>query len=225
MGKCCRFRQQRHKRCANIHHSPFTILLSETLAKYLPEHAVKPVFELIVANEVHLKIVNERVTRHGDYRKGMSGKHEITVNANLNKYRFLMTLVHEISHLVAFEKFGRQIKPHGNEWKFTFQRLMVPFIRPEIFPNQLLPLLARHFKNPSASSDTDATLSLALKQFDQPTDKNYIFELPYGSRFRIHNGRIFQKGALRTKRYECVEVSSGRMFLFNPNAEVELLHH
>jgi hypothetical protein len=66
----------------------------------------------------------------------------------------------------------------------------------EIFPNQLLPLLARHFKNPSASSDTDATLSLALKQFDQPTDKNYIFELPYGSRFRIHNGRIFQKGAL-----------------------------
>ncbi len=199
--------------------------MSETLAKYLPEHAVKPVFELIVANEVHLKIVNERVTRHGDYRKGMSGKHEITVNANLNKYRFLMTLVHEISHLVAFEKFGRQIKPHGNEWKFTFQRLMVPFIRPEIFPNQLLPLLARHFKNPSASSDTDATLSLALKQFDQPTDKNYIFELPYGSRFRIHNGRIFQKGALRTKRYECVEVSSGRMFLFNPNAEVELLHH
>ncbi|HOZ74966.1 MAG TPA: SprT-like domain-containing protein [Flavobacterium sp.] len=199
--------------------------MSETLAKYLPEHAVKPIFELIVANEVHLKIVNERVTRHGDYRKGMSGKHEITVNANLNKYRFLMTLVHEISHLVAFEKFGRQIKPHGNEWKFTFQRLMVPFIRPEIFPNQLLPLLARHFKNPSASSDTDATLSLALKQFDQPTDKNYIFELPYGSRFRIHNGRIFQKGALRTKRYECVEVSSGRMFLFNPNAEVELLHH
>jgi len=199
--------------------------MNETLARYLPEHAVKPVFELIVANEVHLKIVNERVTRHGDYRKAMSGKHEITVNANLNKYRFLITLIHEIAHLVAFEKFGRAIKPHGSEWKFTFQRMMVPFIRPEIFPSQLLPLLARHFRNPSASSDTDATLSLALKQFDQQNDKNYIFELPYGSRFRIHNGRIFEKGALRTKRYECVEVSSGKMYLFNPNAEVELLHH
>ena len=186
---------------------------------------MKPVFELIVANEVHLKIVNERVTRHGDYRKAVSGKHEISINANLNKYKFLITLVHEISHLVAFEKFGRLIKPHGNEWKITFQRLMVPFIRPNIFPNQLLPLLARHFKNPAASSDTDATLALALKQFDQQNDKNYIFELPYGSRFRIHNGKIFTKGALRTKRYECVEVSSGRMYLFNPNAEVELLHH
>lgn len=197
--------------------------MNETLAKYLPQHAVKPVFELIVAHEVHLRIVNERVTRHGDYRKGPGGKHEITVNANLNQYKFLITLIHEISHLVAFEKFGRQIKPHGNEWKYTFQRLMVPFIRPEVFPSQLLPLLARHFKNPSASSDVDATLTLALKQFDQPTDKNYIFEIPYGSRFRIRNGKIFQKGALRTKRYECVEISTGRMYLFNPNAEVELL--
>ena len=198
--------------------------MNETLVKYLPEHAVKPAFELIVANEVHLKIVNERVTRHGDYRKAVNGKHEITVNSNLNKYKFLITLIHEISHLVAFEKFGRNIKPHGSEWKYTFQRTMVPFIRPEIFPNQLLPLLARHFKNPTASSDVDATLSLALKQFDQQNDKNYIFEIPYGSRFRIHNGKIFQKGALRTKRYECVELSTGRMYLFNPNAEIELLN-
>lgn len=197
--------------------------MKEILLKYIPEHAVKPVFELIVNHEVHLKIVNERLTRHGDYRKGLDGKHEITVNASLNKYKFLITLVHEISHLVAFEKFGRKIKPHGNEWKYSFQILMVPYIRPEIFPNHLLPLLARHFKNPSASSDTDATLSLALKQFDKQNDKNHIFEIPYGSVFRIHNGKIFKKIAIRTKRFECLEISSGKTYLFNPNAEVELL--
>jgi len=197
--------------------------LTETLAKYIPEHAVKPVFDLIVVNQVHLKIVNERATRHGDYRKGLSGKHEITVNSSLNKYKFLITLIHEIAHLVAFEKFGRRIKPHGQEWKYSFQHLMVPFIRPEIFPGHLLPLLARHFRNPTASSDTDATLSLALKQFDKQNDKNYIFEIPYNSVFRIQNGKIFRRGALRVKRYECLEVSSGRMYLFNPNAEVELL--
>jgi hypothetical protein len=196
--------------------------MNDVLVKYLPEHSVKPVFGLIVANNVHLKIVNARVTRHGDYRS-MSGKHEITVNASLNKYRFLITLIHEISHLVAFEKYGRHIKPHGTEWKHCFQQLMVPFIRPEIFPSHLLPLLARHFKNPSASSDTDATLALALKQFDGENDKNYIFEIPYGSLFRIHNGKVFKKGAQRTKRFECEEVSSGRIYLFNPNAEVELL--
>ncbi|MCD0473556.1 SprT-like domain-containing protein [Flavobacterium sp. EDS] len=197
--------------------------MSQTLAKYIPEHAVNPVFDLIVANQVHLKIVNERQTRHGDYRKGPSGKHEITVNSSLNKYKFLITLIHEISHLVAFEKFGRNIKPHGDEWKYSFQRLMVPFIRPEIFPSHLLPLLAKHFKNPTASSDTDATLSLALKQYDKENDKNYIFEIPFGSVFRIHNGKVFKKMAVRTKRFECLEISSGRTYLFNPNAEVELL--
>jgi hypothetical protein len=198
--------------------------LSETLLKYLPEHAVNLCFELIKANSVHLKIVNERQTRHGDYRKGITGKHEITVNANLNKYRFLITLVHEISHLVAFEKFGRNIKPHGNEWKYTFQQLMVPFIRPEIFPNSVLPLVANHFKNPTASSDTDARLAFALKQFDErKADVHYIHEVPSGSLFRIKNGRIFKKNGLRTKRYECVEVNSGRLFLFNANAEVEII--
>ena len=198
--------------------------MSEVLQKYLPEHAVVPCFELIKANNVHLKIVNERQTRHGDYRRATSGKHEITVNANLNKYRFLITLIHEIAHLVAFEKYGRRIKPHGDEWKITFQHVMIPFIHPQIFPNQLLPLLARHFKNPKASSDTDATLSLALKQFDaQDENKNYIFEIPYGSVFRIKNGKVFKKIALRTKRYECLEVASDKLYLFNPNAEVELI--
>ncbi len=197
--------------------------MKHILERYLPEHSVDSVFELIRFYGVHLKIVNERVTRHGDYRRDTSGYHQITVNASLNKYRFLMTLVHEIAHLAAFEKYGRNIKPHGIEWKSTFQKLMVPFIRPEIFPNHLLPLLARHFRNPKASSDTDATLSIALKQYDAVSDKNYIFEIPYGSSFRIYNGKIFKKGAQRVKRFECLEISTGKIYLFNPNAEVELL--
>jgi hypothetical protein len=41
---------------------------------------------------------------------------------------------------LLLKKFGRNIKPHGNEWKYSFQRLMIPYIRPEIFPSQLLPL-------------------------------------------------------------------------------------
>lgn len=198
--------------------------MSETLLKYLPEHAVNLCFELIKTNSVHLKIVNERQTRHGDYRKGITGKHEITVNANLNKYRFLITLVHEISHLVAFEKFGRNIKPHGNEWKITFQRLMIPFIRPEVFPHSVLPLVANHFRNPTASSDTDARLAFALKQFDErKQDVHYIHEVPNGSLFRINNGRVFKKQGLRVKRYECVEMKTGRLFLFNANVEVEII--
>ncbi|HEA22638.1 hypothetical protein LCGC14_0692390 [marine sediment metagenome] len=198
--------------------------MDKILQKYLPERAVITCSALIKQNKVHLKIVNERVTRHGDYRRMPSGAHQITVNANLNKYRFLITLVHEIAHLVAFEKFGRRIKPHGAEWKQTFQHMMLPFIRPEIFPTSLLPLLANHFRNPKASSSTDAKLSIALKNFDpNDTDKTYVFEVPSGSVFRIYNGKLFKKGNRRVKRYECVEVATGKMYLFQPNAEVELI--
>ena len=195
------------------------------MQKYLPERAVTSCLNLIRENGVHLKIVNHRVTRHGDYRRLPNGQHQITVNATLNKYRFLITLVHEIAHLVAFERFGRLIKPHGKEWKRTFQELMIPFIRPEIFPIQLLPLIAKHFKNPKASSSTDAHLSIALKAYDeiQHTEKSYVFELPFGSIFRIYNGKMFKKGNKRVKRYECIEMDTGRMYLFQPNAEVELI--
>lgn len=198
--------------------------MSNVLEKYLPSHAVEPCFELIKANHVHLKIVHERQTRHGDYRKDVQGFHLITVNANLNKYRFLITLVHEIAHLVAFQKYGRHIKPHGVEWKHTFQRLMVPFIRPEIFPNSVLSLVANHFRNPTASSDTDARLAYALKQFDErKPDVYFIHEVPNGSLFRIKNGRIFKKIGLRVKRYECLEINSGKTYLFNANADVEII--
>ena len=197
--------------------------MKEILSKYIPQQAVDPVFELIKTFGIHLKIVDERVTRHGDYRRLPDGGHQITVNTNLNTYRFLITLVHEIAHLVAFKKYGAGIKPHGKEWKYTFQNLMLPFIRPEIFPKHLLPVLANHFRNPKASSDTDAKLSLALKEFDTPNDKNYIFEIPEGSLFRLYNGKVFKRGIKRVKRYECLETATGRVYLFQPNAEVELL--
>ncbi len=197
--------------------------MEEVLLRYIPERTVAPTFSLIKEHKVHLKIVNQRVTRHGDYRRMPSGQHQITVNAGENKYRFFITLIHEIAHLVAFEKYGRRIKPHGQEWKHTFQHLMLPFINPEIFPQELLPYLARHFKNPKASSDTDAHLSVALKNYDPPTDKNYIFEIPQGTTFRIHNGKVFKKGNKRVKRYECVELATGKVYLFQPNAEIEQL--
>lgn len=190
----------------------------------MPEHSVDAVFELIKTYRIHFKIVNERVTRHGDYRKNHDGSHQITVNANLNKYRFLMTTIHEIAHLVAFQKYGRLIKPHGTEWKHTFRLLMLPFINPTVFPNEVLPVLAKHFRNPTASSDTDAILSMLLKKFDPPSDKIFIDEIPLGSFFRTPNGKIFKKGKLRVKLFECTDIKNNRIYLFKPNAQVELLN-
>jgi len=197
--------------------------MEEVLKKYIPERSLYPTIQLIKSQSVYLKIVNERKTRHGDYRMLPDGRHQITVNATLNKYRFLITLIHEIAHLVAFKKYGRFIKPHGQEWKHCFRQLMVPLIRPEIFPNALLPFMAEHFKNPRASSETDANLSLALQKFDKVQNKTYVYQLRTGSKFRTYNGKIFIKGNKKVKRYECKEMVSGRMYIFQPNTPVELI--
>lgn len=197
--------------------------MKQTLAKYIPEATLVSIWELIDKHQVDVKIVNQRRTRHGDYRLLPSGQHQITINYSQNKYRFFITLIHEIAHLVAFEKYGRKILPHGKEWKHCFQQLMLPFINPQVFPVELLPVLAQHFKNPKASSDTDIKLALALKQYDIPNGKSLIFELQEGDLFQIHNGRVFKKGPKRIKRFECVEMSTGKRYLFNHNAEVNPL--
>jgi len=197
--------------------------MQNTLQNYIPSEAIPYVHQLLKHDNLLVKIKSERKTRHGDYRKLPNGKHQITVNANLNSFRFLITLIHEIAHFEAYKTYGRFIKPHGMEWKNTFQHLMLPILNPQIFPNQILPLLAKHFKNPKASSDTDTALALALKQFDAPNDKTFIFEVPVGSDFKLYNGRIFKKGKKRVKRHEAIEVNTGKLYLFNPNAEVEIL--
>lgn len=198
--------------------------MQDQLQKYIPNASFAQIQKLLEHDNLVLKIKNERKTRHGDYMQLPNGKHQITINSNLNKYRFLITLVHEIAHFETYKKYGRLIKPHGVEWKRTFQHLMLPFLNPEIFPIKLLPLLANHFKKPKASSDSDASLSLALKQFDEPNNKTFIFDVPIGKDFKLYNGKVFRMGKKRVKRYEGIEVETGRLYLFNPNAEVELIN-
>ncbi|WP_027138445.1 SprT-like domain-containing protein [Gaetbulibacter saemankumensis] len=197
--------------------------MHQKLQGYISDNAIPKVLKLLEHDRLLVKVKKERKTRHGDYMRLSNGNHQITVNSNLNQYRFLITLIHEIAHFEAYRTYGKLIKPHGIEWKHTFQHLMLPFLNPDIFPETLLPLLARHFKNPRASSDTDIELAFALKQYDPPSDKSYIFEVPLGATFKLYNNKTFIKGHKRRTRFECVEENTGRIYLFNPNAEVELL--
>lgn len=197
--------------------------MNNNLYDRVPTEAIPQIMRLLEHDQLVVKIKNERRTRHGDYKALPNGRHQITINSNLNEFRFLITLIHEIAHFETYQKFGRAVKPHGKEWKHVFQRLILPFLRPNIFPDELLPLLAQHFKNPKASSDTDVHLSRALKSYDQPNGLTYVNDVSEGSQFKLYNGRVFQRGKKRVKRIECIEINTGKLYLFNPNAEVELL--
>ena len=188
---------------------------------FIPVAAKEKLGDLLQQEPVLIKVVKRRRTKHGDYRKLPSGLIQITVNESENSFRFLITLLHEIAHHLAFQDHGFRIAPHGREWKNTFSRIAQPFLIPSIFPSPLLEVLQHHLKNPKASSDTDIQLGLALKSFDPSTHKKAIFELPVKAKFKLENGRVFQKGIKQRKRYLCTELSSGKAYLFQPTAEVD----
>ena len=194
-----------------------------TYKNYIPRNAITLVEELLDDKSIRIVLKTERKTKHGDYKRLSKHQHQISINTNLNPYRFLITFIHEVAHFEAFQKYGYGIKPHGKEWKSVFQHMMLPFLRPDIFPKALLPILAQHFKNPKASSDSDMKLALTLKQYDNANEKVYVFEIPEGDRFKLYNGKVFVKGKKRRKRIECQELGTQRLYLFNPIAEVEHL--
>ncbi|MEE9350499.1 MAG: sprT domain-containing protein [Flavobacteriaceae bacterium] len=190
--------------------------------KYIPEASINLVENLLEKYAFNLIIKNNRKTKHGDFRPLPNGFYQITINNDLNIYRFVITLVHEIAHLKTFKEQKKRVKPHGIEWKLNFQHLMLPFLNLAIFPKEILILLAQYLRNPKASTDSDIQLSLALKGYDEKTNKNFIFEIPMHSKF-THNNRTFIKGNKRRVRYKCMEISSKKEYLFHPNAEVDLV--
>ncbi|MGA0373516.1 MAG: sprT domain-containing protein [Flavobacteriaceae bacterium] len=190
------------------------------IENFVPTASIPLLSKYLVHWQVNMVVTRERLTKHGDFRALPKGGHQITVNEMPNPYRFLITTVHEIAHLITYKDFGVGIKPHGKEWKHTYRKIMLPFLIPEIFPKELLKILQLHFRNPKASSETDTKLTLVLNKFDPENKKNYIFELEDGSVFEIHNGRRFIRGKKRTKRYECREVNGKRLYLFSPHAQV-----
>jgi len=189
------------------------------LSKYIPENSVDLVEEILTNHPIHIKIVNNRATKHGDFKRKINGDFQITLNNTLNKYQFLFTLIHELAHFITFKKHNR-VKPHGKEWKQNFQHLMLPFLQPTIYPSHLLPYLANYLKNPRASTGADVNLTRALNMYNEKSGKSFIFELENGSIFSFNN-KSFKKGAQRRTRFECIEMASKKVYLFNPNAEVE----
>ncbi len=201
--------------------------MSEKIHDFIPEKAVYTIDTYLSNLDVVVKIVPVRMTKHGDYRKLANNKHLITLNSVENPYRFLITLVHELAHFVAFQEFGTRIKPHGKEWKSIFREMMMPLLNEEVFPQNLLSVLKTHFKNPKASSDTDTSLAMALLKYDSFTHKKPILELTEGSFFRINNRKnsVFIKGKRNRKRFLCKEKNTGRLYLFSPHALVELVEN
>jgi len=194
----------------------------EYLSKFIPPAAVPRVLEYLHQYQVHLTITRERKSVLGDYRHATTQKnHRISVNGNLNPYAFLITLVHELAHLVTFNQFGHRVSPHGREWKDFYALLLKDFIGNEIFPPLVEQALKQSMHDLPASSCADEDLMRVLKKFDRDNGLVMVESLSEGQLFDIGEGRIFQKGKKLRKRYQCLEVKTKKLYLFSPIYEVK----
>jgi len=63
-----------------------------------------------------------------------------------------------------------------------------------------------------------------LRKYDIAGSKFLLVEeVMVNSIFRTNDGRVFQKGKKLRKRFQCTEVKTGKLYLFSPVYEVELI--
>jgi SprT protein len=194
------------------------------LRSYLPEGSFDEVARYLNDHKVHLTVTRRRETILGDYRHAINEKtHRISVNGNLNKYAFLITLLHEMAHLFTHETYGHRVQAHGKEWKNEFSKILAQFLLKKVFPADIEKALLRTLQNPSASSCGDERLLRVLHGYDEKKEGIHLVEqLPEGALFSIKGGRIFKKGEKMRKRYKCMEVKTGKLYLFSGMYEVEM---
>jgi SprT protein len=198
----------------------------EALRNYLPAGAFEPVVQLIHQYKVHLTVTKARKSVLGDYRHaGLGANHKISVNGNLNKYEFLITLLHELAHLLCYEQFRNRVEAHGKEWKNIYSALLAEFIRLAIFPPDIQKSLQKTLLNPAATANGETALLLVLRKYDEVKKEGHAFvaHIAEGTLFESLKGRIFRRGKKRRIRIECVEVATGHVYSFSALTEVKVI--
>ncbi|MBX3254224.1 MAG: SprT-like domain-containing protein [Chitinophagaceae bacterium] len=192
------------------------------LNSFLPPGAYDRVMQYLLQFKVHLTITRERKSVLGDYRFAVNGKnHRISVNGNLNPYSFLITLLHELAHLVAFVRFGNRIASHGKEWKQTYGEILHQFLQLNIFPADLAREITITMQRPAAGSCAEDGLLRVLRKYDEKKDdKQLVEDIEPGSLFATDDGRVFRRGEQLRKRIRCLEVKTGKIYLFSPVYDV-----
>jgi hypothetical protein len=101
---------------------------------------------------------------------------------------------------------------------------MEPFFEFDIFPIDVKKAIVTYLHNPAASSCSDLNLYKTLRNYDKKDPSMVSVEqIPIHHSFVMKNGRVFKKMEKIRKRYRCIEVKTGLIYLFSPIAEVQLL--
>ncbi len=190
----------------------------QSLEKYLPQNTLHYLKIWFADYYIHIKITKNRNSKLGDYRKLPDNSHEITINSTLVPELFFFVLTHELAHLIAFEKYGRRISPHGNEWKVTFRQMLLQSI--DVYNENLRPLIVNFSRSPKANFMASPELVKYFHVEKQDDALIFIEKLQKGDFFIYRNEKYLLEGLIK-KNYLCKNLATGRKYSFKPLARVQ----
>jgi hypothetical protein len=195
--------------------------LKEGLRPYLPENSIELVMDFIDGRNVHMRIARGRKSKLGDYRPPVKDRHHrISVNGDLQPCEFLITLTHEIAHMLTWERYGRKARPHGKAWKEEYSRMLAALLERKIFPPDIHLVIEEHVLNPKATSRFNTDLVKVLHSGNTLQEGIFLEDLPAGTSFSLPNGRRFIKMDKLRKWYRCKSLDNKRMYRVSPVARV-----
>ena len=93
-----------------------------------------------------------------------------------------------------------------------------------IFPEDIVSALKKNLHNLPASSCGDEDLMRVLRKYDRNERQMLLVEqIQEGGLFRIENGKVFKRARKIRKRFQCEELDTGRVYLFSPVYEVNVV--
>ena len=190
------------------------------LEQFLPENALPYLKIWFGSYPCHLKITKNRNSKLGDYRKLPDKSHQITVNGTLEPQLFFFVLTHELAHLIAFEKYGRRISPHGAEWKQTFREMLLESLT--VYTEDLRPIIQKFSKSPKANFMASPDLVKYFHRPEEDDEQTFIENLKKGELFE-YKKEIFVIEETTKKRYLCKNIKSSRKYYFRNLAQVKKL--
>ena len=167
-------------------------------------------------------IAKHRVSKHGDFRPAVRGQRaRLSVNGDLSYLQLVLTLTHEIAHLLTWLRHGSRIRPHGIAWKRCFGDLLESLASVESLPLNFRKAIVEHAENPTSASGRDPKLMKALHAAEGGHEI-WLDDLPLGAHFEFR-GQHFRKIRSNRTRCRCLHLGNRQLYTIGKTAAVNPL--
>lgn len=201
---------------------PTLAQFTKLFGNYFPESSILMIYSFFEQEDFIFKITRSRISKKGDFKYSPFSKFvQITINSDLNPFEFLLVFLHELAHYFVYKNYSKWCKPHGEEWKFEYRRLIIKTVETVILPKDIKDTFINHLSKIKAGSCQDTLLTQVLMKYDKREDNLTILaNIPENSVFEFRN-RKFRKHQKQRTRIRCTDLFNLKTYLIHQSALVK----